>query len=198
MRLAPSCISVVFSRSSNKFTPQKFSGYHCVGWVKQAHGIRGEIFVQLYAGQADWLSRLNIVSLLLPGQSALKTWDVEQFRPHKEGLILKLKGVNDRNLSETMRKSGCYIPEEWLVASEGEGFFLAQILNFDVIAPDGARLGKIVGFGSNGPQDLLRLQRENGVEALVPFVEAFIQHIDFDKHQVKMDLPPGLLDLEEE
>jgi 16S rRNA processing protein RimM len=167
-----------------------------VGWVKQAHGIRGELFVQLYAGKADWLSDLNSVSLLAPGDSTLKTWDVEVCRPHKEGLILKVKGVSDRNTSETMRKSGVYIPQEMLVADEG--LFLGQILNFKVVDLHGVVLGEIIGFASNGVQDLLRLKRENGVEALIPFVDAFVANIDFDNHQVKMDLPQGLLDLEEE
>jgi len=168
-----------------------------VGWVKQAHGIRGELFVQLYASKADWLSDLNKIMLLAPMDSELKTWEVEVCRPHKEGLILKVKGVSDRNTSETMRKSGVYIPEKLLQAEEGDGLFLKQVLNFTVIDPAGVILGKIVGFGTNGVQDLLRVERENGVEALVPFVEAFIVNIDFDKQLVKMDLPQGLIDLEE-
>jgi 16S rRNA processing protein RimM len=169
-----------------------------VGWVKQAHGLRGELFVQLYAKKADWLSDLNNISLLGPGDSSLKTWDVEFCRPHKDGLILKVKGISDRNVSETMRRSGVYIAEDLLKADAGEAPFLAQVLGFDVVDREGVILGKIVGFGTNGAQDLLQLKRENGVEALVPFVEAYLQNIDFDKHQVKMDLPPGLLELEEE
>jgi 16S rRNA processing protein RimM len=185
----------VFSRSSNKFIPKNFPGFHCVGWVKQAHGIRGELFVQLYAGQADWLSNLNNIFLLGPSETSLKTWDVEVCRPHKDGLILKVKGVSDRNTSETMRRSGVYIPDAFLVAEDDGEIYLKEILNFEAVDMDGVRLGKIVGFSSNTVQDLLRLERENGPEALIPFVEAFVVHIDFDKQQVKMDLPPGLLDL---
>jgi 16S rRNA processing protein RimM len=169
-----------------------------VGWVKQAHGIRGELFVQLYAREADWLNHLNDIFLLAPNASALKSWAVEVARPHKEGLIVKLKGCDDRNTSETMRKSGVYIPEDLLVADEGEGIYLKQILGFEVIDPAGVRLGKITGFGTNGVQDLLHVETAKGSEALVPFVEAFIVNIDFDKQQVKMDLPQGLIDLEEE
>lgn len=97
-----------------------------------------------------------------------------------------------------MRKSGVYIPESLIVAEEGEGIFLKQILNFKVIAPDEKQLGEIVGFATNGAQDLLRLKTAAGEEALIPFVDAFIVNIDFDKQTVKMDLPQGLLNLEEE
>lgn len=199
MRPVRNCINAVSSRLSNKsFTPKSFPGYHCVGWVKSAHGIRGEIFIQLYASKADWLSSLNNIFLLLPGGSELSAWEVEFRRPHKEGLILKVKGCSDRNKSETMRKSGAYIPESWLQAEPGAAIFLAQILNFAVLDRTGLELGKISGFATNGMQDLLRLQRARGPEALIPFVDAFIVNIDFDKHQVTMDLPPGLLSIEEE
>src|SRR4051812_49259603 len=114
-----SCINAVFSRSSNKFTPRSFPGYHCVGWVKAAHGIRGELFVQLYAGQADWLNSLKEINLLEPGNNVLSTWTMEEARPHKGGLILKLHKLNDRNHSELLRKSGVYIPESILTAKPG-------------------------------------------------------------------------------
>ncbi|MGZ3723365.1 MAG: ribosome maturation factor RimM [Bdellovibrionales bacterium] len=168
-----------------------------MGWVKQAHGIRGELFVQLYARKADWLSDLNNIFLLAPKETSLKSWEVEVCRPHKDGLILKVKGVNDRNLSETMKRTGVYIPEETLVADEDDGIYLKRVLDFEVIDPAGVILGKITGFATNGMQDLLRVQTPKGHEALIPFVEAFIVNIDFDKHQVKMDLPQGLIDLEE-
>jgi len=97
-----------------------------------------------------------------------------------------------------MRKSGVYIAEELLVAEEGDQIFLKQIENFTLVDTSGVNLGRIVGFGTNGAQDLLRVERPNGVEALIPFVDAFLVNIDFDKNLVKMDLPQGLLDLEEE
>ena len=96
-----------------------------------------------------------------------------------------------------MRKSQVYIPEELLEAEPGETIYLHQIEGFELMDKEGKSLGCIVGFASNGPQDLLRVQTSGG-EALVPFVDAFIEGIDFEKNQVIMDLPPGLLALEEE
>ena len=193
-----SCINAVFSRSSNKFIPKEFPGYHCVGWVKQAHGIRGELFVQLYAGSADWLNHLDGIFLLAPSEDSIKKWEVEVCRPHKDGLILKVKGIADRNLSETMKRTGVYVPDEWLeTADDDEEMYLKEVLGFEIIDTSDVLLGKITGFASNRMQDLLHVLRPDGTEALIPFVEAFIVHIDFDKQQVKMDLPPGLIDLEE-
>jgi 16S rRNA processing protein RimM len=163
--------------------------------VKSAHGIRGEIYIQLNAGQADWLEDLNKLWLCPAGSTELRAWDVQMCRPHKEGLIVRLAGVPDRNAAEELRKQSIYIEESLLVAEPNDGFYLKQILGFTVVESSGAVVGEIVGFGSNGPQDLLRVRRDGSTEALIPLVEAFLRDIDFDKRVVTMDLPQGLFDL---
>lgn len=195
MRPAPSFTNAVSSRSSSN-TPLSFQGYHCVGFIKSAHGIRGELFLGLFAGSADWDSEK--LSLCLPGTSELRDFLLTQLKPHKEGAIIRLQGIDDRNAAELLRKSQVYIPEDVLQAEPGDQIFLAEIQDFRLLDKDGAELGVIAGFSSNGPQDLLRV-RVSGTdrEALVPFVDDFIVDIDFDKEQVRMDLPPGLIHEEE-
>ena len=118
--------------------------------------------------------------------------------PHKDGWILKLKGVRDRNHAEALAKSAVYIDETLLEENrEGEQIYLKQILEFEVIDPKGVKLGVIRSFSTNGLQDLLVIETVDGREGLIPLVDAFLVHIDFDKKQVTMDLPPGLLGDEE-
>lgn len=113
-------------------------------------------------------------------------------------MIVVLGGVKDRNRAEELAKSSVYIDKELLHAEEGDRVFLDQIQGFKVCLKSGLEVGVIVGFASNGPQDLLKVAGPSGVEHLVPLVDQFLVDIDFDKQQVTMDLPPGLLDLEEE
>lgn len=131
--------------------------------------------------------------LLLPDATELKEFEVEKSKPHKDGLIVKLKGVPSRNEAETLRKSAVFVSEEVLVSEPGEPIFLGEIEGFTLVSKDDAVLGKITGFSSNGPQDLLKVETPKG-ERLVPFIDEFIVDIDFDKECVRMDLPPGLLD----
>jgi 16S rRNA processing protein RimM len=183
--------------SGSKFTPQKFENFHCVGWISSAHGIRGESFVRLYAGSSDWHTEAKTLSLLLKAADVLKDFTVQKIATHKDGLIVKFAEIRDRNQAEAIAKSGVYISEDLLQSPEGEPVFLKQIEGFEVVDKVGVSLGRISGFASNGPQDLLRVKTSEGKEALVPLVDAFLVHIDFDKQQVTMDLPPGLFNLEE-
>jgi 16S rRNA processing protein RimM len=184
--------------SSNSYSPPKFTGFYNVGWIKSAHGIRGELFLRLHAERADWADEAHEIAILPNGKSELQTFSIEKMSAHKDGWILKLEGVRDRNRAEELAKSAVYIDENLLEENEpGEAIYLKQILDFDVLDPKGVVLGRIRGFASNGPQDLLRVETANGREALVPLIDAFLVHIDFDKKQVTMDLPPGLIDDEE-
>lgn len=200
MPRAQSCISAVSSRSSSNssYSPPQIPGLYCVGWVQSAHGIRGELFVRLKAGQADWLGEVKSLSLVKPGEAEFSKFEIEKISPHKGGLIVRLKDWRDRNQAELWRKSSVYISEDLLEAEEGETIFLKQVLGFAVIDLEGKALGVIRGFASNGSQDLLRVYPSSGGEALIPFVDAFIRHIDFDKQELTMDLPSGLFDLDPE
>lgn len=190
MQPAQSCISVVSSKSSNK--NQKYTR---VGWVQDAHGLRGEWYVRLQAKSADWLTDDFTLRLAKDnGESA--DFAVAKAKPFKDGLIVKVEGINDRTAAEQWRKAQASIPSELLVAEPGEPVFLDQLLGFAVLA-DGELVGKVVGFGTNGAQDLLRVERPGGREALVPLVDDYLEQLDFDKNEIHMTLPPGLLDIED-
>jgi 16S rRNA processing protein RimM len=174
-----------------------------VGKVKEAHGLKGDLYVLIFSGDTTWLPKLKkfgIGVLPPPGEQGSaagvsKTLTCQRVKPFKKGLIIKAEELNDRNAAEAVESLGFYIPEDFLVSEEGKGIYLAEILNFKVKDPQQKVLGEITGFSSNGPQDLLVLKTTGGGTAEVPFVDAFIVKIDFKNRSVVMDLPEGLFEL---
>ena len=170
-----------------------------MGWVKDAHGLRGDLYVQLFAKSADWLESADHLHLEKVAPAALESvaFAIEKAKPFKDGLIVKLESFVDRTFAEGWRKAKVYILAELLVSEPGQQVFLDQLLDFSVW-DKGLAVGVVRGFGTNGPQDLLRVERVSGGEALVPLVEAYILSIDFEGRKILMDLPPGLLSVEED
>lgn len=162
--------------------------------MKSAHGIRGELFIVLFAGRADW--QTEQLGLQLPDAPTLTLHKIKRSKPHKNGLIVTLDDVLDRTHAETLRRAQVFVPNEVLKADEGGPIFLKQIEGFTLCDVNGTEQGVITGFATNGAQDLLVVKTADG-EALVPFVEPFLRDIDFDKKHVRMDLPPGLLNPED-
>ncbi|NJM10220.1 MAG: ribosome maturation factor RimM, partial [Bdellovibrionaceae bacterium] len=130
--------------------------------MQSAHGIRGELFVRLNAGVADWAEDAKELSLLQRSTSELRHFKIERIQPHKDGLIVRFEKLNDRNQAETLAKSSVYVREELLTSDPGEPVFLKQIEGFRLVDKDGAVLGQITGFATNGPQDLLKVRTPQG------------------------------------
>lgn len=164
--------------------------YKCVGKIKEAHGLKGESYVILFAKAADWIKKAQTVALGSTPEKADRVLGFKKTRELNGALILRFEGVEDRTQAEQLINQFVFIDEELLVSARGETIFLKEILGFQVL-DKGLSIGEIRSFSSNGPQDLLVVGEK---EHLIPFVEAFIVNIDFKEKQILMDLPEGLLD----
>ncbi len=173
--------------------------HRVVGRVKDAHGLKGELWVVLFSGQCDWLDALKASGEfeLRPSETSAegtKRFTLKGARRHKNGVILHSHDLRDRTQAEAWRGHFLQIPESFLVSSEGEAYFLAEIEGFDVFHARGERIGPIVGFSSNGLQDLLQVRLPGGELIDIPFVDDFVERIEADSRRVLMNLPPGLIE----
>ncbi|MGE0764041.1 MAG: ribosome maturation factor RimM [Bdellovibrionales bacterium] len=165
-----------------------------VGRIRDAHGIKGEVFVALRAKQADWLESLEVFRLSGPTQTP-KDFEVLAARPHKDGLIVTLVDVQDRNQAEALRGCRVEIPMEYVIEEdEEESLYLGQYLGLQVVDQTLGDLGQVVDLGSNGPQDLLVVQTTKG-RFEIPLVEAFIVELNLQAKLIKVDLPEGLVEV---
>ena len=171
-----------------------------VGKVKDAHGIKGELFLALFAGEAAWLGKLKSIRLVrdgmaegqAPSADSIKTYTVKSVRFHKNGLIAKTHEIKDRNEAESLKGWLFEIPEEFLVSEKGEQIYLREIEGFRVFTKAKGEVGTITGFGNNVAQDLIVVKTAWG-EFEIPFVEAFVERIEYGSKEIHLDLPEGLL-----
>lgn len=166
------------------------NNWQLVGKIKLARGLKGELFALIFSKQVDWADKLKQVAL----GDENTVYSVIRARPHKDGLLLTLEGVSDRTGAEALLGKTLSISSELLVTKKGDTIFLSEILGFEMLTKQGDFLGPIVGFSSNGPQDLLVIDHK-GRRCDIPFVPAFVLDINFEKKQIIVDLPEGLLDL---
>jgi 16S rRNA processing protein RimM len=190
------------SRNSSQASAQvsvtaEASGWRLVGKIKEAHGLRGDLYVLIFSGEAAWKDELT--EFCLAKDESLvnkKIFQVEKSKAFKKGLMIKPQGVPDRTAAELLKGQLFFIPENLLVADEGDSIFLEEIEGFQVLKQSGESIGPIVGFSTNTFQDLLVIKTINGKHVEVPFVDAFVVDIDHEAKQVIVDLPDGLLELD--
>ncbi|NQZ00153.1 MAG: 16S rRNA processing protein RimM [Bdellovibrionales bacterium] len=166
--------------------------YFKVGWIKEAHGLKGEVYVKLLSKDPEWLGDLEEFILSREGEAEL--YSVKKWRPHKQGLIVLIEGVTNRNQSEALKGFEFAIPKDLLVSDENEAPYLIEFMGFQVVDQTLGLIGEVVGFVDNGAQDLLEVQAASGQKHLIPFVDAFSVEVKRSEKQIEMNLPEGLIE----
>ncbi len=166
-----------------------------VGKVREAHGLKGDLYVLIFSGDISWAKRMKSFGLKAKDSDEIQSFTVERTKPFKKGIIVKASEIKDRTDAEGVEHMEFFVDDELLVSKPGETIYLSEIKNFKLKNPEQTVLGEIVGFSSNGVQDLLVVEAD-GKKVEVPFVDAFIKKIDFKHQAVVMDLPEGLFDIE--
>jgi 16S rRNA processing protein RimM len=173
-----------------------------IGRVHSPQGVRGQLFIHIFAGEAAWVDQWTELCLS-QGDSLTPEvrLTIKQIKPHskqgKWGLVVTLVDIDNRNQVEPYKAWNVLIPESFLVAEDGEAIYLREVLGFQVVEKERGEVGIIRGFSGNAQQDLLLIEHASGAEVLVPFVDPLIERIDKEKRQVVMQIPWGLLPGEE-
>jgi 16S rRNA processing protein RimM len=74
-----------------------------------------------------------------------------------------------------------------------EEFYDRQLVGLRVGTTDGDDVGDVAAVVHTGAQDLLVVRRDDGGEAMVPFVAALVPRVDLDAGTVEVADRPGLL-----
>lgn len=155
-----------------------------IGKIKDAHSLKGEVYVLVFSGEVAWANQM----LDHPVQVGDQLMQVEKYRLHKQGIIIKFKNFENRNQAEEIKGQMFYVPDVFLTSVKGESIYLNEVLGFEV-----NNVGVIKGFSSNGAQDLVVVDTGKG-EHEIPFIKEFIEKIDFEQKIVFMNIPEGLIE----
>ena len=146
--------------------------------VGAPHGVRGEVRVKAFTG--DPLALGSYGPLLTEDGRALA---VERLRPGKGAVIVKFRGVDDRNAAESLRGARLFVERAALPPPEDEDeFYHADLIGLEAVTADGAPLGTIVAVHDFGAGDILDIappaSADRGRSLLVPFTRACVPEID--------------------
>ena len=165
-----------------------------VGYIQKAHGLRGQLYLRLFSGKADWAENMKGAELSFRRGDEVRVMRLTYHSPHKEGFIVSCEGINDRDQAEEVKGFELSIPRKWLVSAKGESIYLQEIEGFELFDEKLGWIGVIEGFSHSGAQDLLEVSHE-GQTRLVPIVAELISELDFPNRILRMNLPEGLLEV---
>ncbi|MCT2548878.1 ribosome maturation factor RimM [Streptomyces sp. NBC_00053] len=164
-----------------------------VARIGRAHGIKGEVTVEVRTDEPEL--RLGPGAVLATEPAGAGPLTIETGRVHSGRLLLRFEGVRDRTAAEALRNTLLIAevdPAE--LPEDPEEFYDHQLMDLDVVLADGTEIGRITEITHLPSQDLFIVERPDGSEVMIPFVEEIVTEIDLAEQRAVIAPPPGLID----
>lgn len=165
--------------------------YLAVGYLRRAHGVRGEILLDILT---DFPERLQPKEQLFVGDQHLPM-TLATRRGHAKGLLVSFEGIQDRDEVGHFRNKYVYVlAEDRPSLPEGE-YYHHELLGLQVVNEEtGETMGELVDIIKTGANDVYVVKSDSGSEILLPAIPDVIRDIDPDRRQMNIRLLPGLID----
>jgi 16S rRNA processing protein RimM len=169
-----------------------------IGRIVRPHGIRGEVLVDVRTDEPG--ARFVARSVVDNDPAEPRPLTVEYARGHAQGgrqrLIVAFAEIADRTAAEDARGVSLLVDGDDLVDPEDpDEFHDLHLVGLTAVSVDGAAIGEVVRVEHMPSAELLVVRREDGREALIPFVKAIVPEVDLAGGRVVVTPPEGLFDL---
>jgi 16S rRNA processing protein RimM len=164
-----------------------------VARIGKAHGLRGEVTVQVLTGAAD--ERFVPGAIFVTDPEAAGPMVLRSARDHNGVLLIGFEGTDDRSGAEALR--GIKLLADPLEDDgDEETWYERDLVGLKAVTVAGEEVGEVIALRPGAAQDLLVVRLTDGREALVPFVTAIVPEVDIEGGRVVLDPPAGLLTLD--
>ncbi|RRI02643.1 ribosome maturation factor RimM [Mesorhizobium tamadayense] len=161
--------------------------------IGAAHGIKGELRVKTFTG--DPLALADYGPLHTKDG---RTFQILDIRPAGTVVVVRFKGINDRNAAEALAGTELFVDRSVLPDDgEEDEFYHADLVGLEVRDDTGA-IGRVVAVHNFGGGDILDVTLAGRKGVLIPFTQAAVPHVSIADGFVQVDpLAAGLVDDEE-
>jgi len=163
--------------------------------VVKTQGRRGEVGAEMHSDVPGRFATGMKLFALPKSQDSRRELEVEDLWPHKGLLVLKFRGVDSMSEAELLVGSELQVPGGERADLEPGWNYVSDLIGCMVL-DQGREIGRIedVQFGA-GEAPLLVVANRAGKTFEVPFAETYLEGVDIEQRQVRMNLPQGMLEI---
>jgi 16S rRNA processing protein RimM len=165
-------------------------GYLAVGRITGAHGLRGEVKVELFT---DFPERFAPGTVLALGED-LEEVEVRSMRPHKGSVLVAFDAFPDRTAAESLRGQWLFVPEDDAAELEEGAYWVHDILGMEVVSDEGPTLGTVADVLFTGANEPYVVRDPEGREILLPATDEVVRAVDLPNRRMTFHLLPGIAD----
>lgn len=180
--------------------------------IRRPQGRKGEVFADILTDFPEKFAERRELWLLSEGTSASRSPQAGSPRAvtlanhwlHKGGIVLHFAGVESISAAEELAGLIVAIPRSERVALAEDEAYISNLIGctvVDVAEGEPKEIGAIEDVDRSAGEVPLLVVRgaggKSGEEILIPFAKSYLRKIDLEGRRVEMDLPVGLVDLDE-
>ena len=158
-----------------------------IGQIVAPHGVRGD--VRIYP-DTDFPKRFLHMTY---GYVGGKKYEISGARLHKNVVLMKFVGVDDRNAAELLRGKELQVPREDLVPLQEGQHYVFDIIGMTAYDLEDNVLGTVTDVLKTGSNDVYVVADENGKETLFAAIPDVVKSIDEEQKKMVLD-PPEWID----
>ena len=147
-----------------------------IGVVRTSWGVKGWLKLSSFSGEWDHFMNLETVVLKGLGRGRDESFDVEAFRPHQDGLLMKLAGIDSPEAGKLLAGREILVSAEHSAPLNDDEYYLRDLVGLRLTGKDGD-YGTITGVIESS-DDLLEVERPDGSRFLIPFRSEFVSEPD--------------------
>lgn len=144
-----------------------------VGRVAGAFGVRGEVRITAYTEEPKAL--VGFRELLREDGAIGLT--VISGRPHKDGIVAKVREIETKEQADAMRGLSLYVKRASLPEPEEDEFYLTDLFGMTAVSPEGEALGVVKTVRDFGAGDVLEVQPKGGPSWWVAFTRENVPEV---------------------
>lgn len=159
-----------------------------IAFSSSSHGIKGEFTVKLINDESRSLK--NGMTVYLKKNEILIEKKIEAIRFGNK-TIMKLVGIDDRNLSDELIPCEIYIKKLDLPDLRDGEFYMFDLLGIEVFDERGDRVGELIDFYDTPASTVLKIKTSSRVIDVI-FNEYFIKDVDIENKKITIVVPEYL------
>jgi 16S rRNA processing protein RimM len=166
------------------------SDFVLIGRLRRAHGVHGELYMEPISDIPERFEGLRRV--LVEREGTTVEYGVEAVRTRDSTVVVKLKGVDDRDAAERLKGAdvGVRMSEIWPLPEDT--YYVFDLMGSTILGEGGRKIGSVREVLNMPANDVLVVDTAGG-EKLIPVVRSVIRSIDLENKRIEIEEIEGLL-----
>ncbi|MFB6421645.1 MAG: ribosome maturation factor RimM [Candidatus Malihini olakiniferum] len=166
-----------------------------IGKTRLTYGIQG--WLKLFSSTEKKESIFNYQPWYIKFHGSWTIFAIENWKHHNQGLIIKPKGIDDRDTANLLTNTEIVVGFSQLPDLEEGSYYWKNLFGCEVITSSAYQLGKVINMIETGSNDVMVIKANlkdafSAKERLIPFLTGqVIKHVDLSTKIIEVDWDPS-------